>query len=172
MRPPRPSVRDCLVQMRMSCLASFVRLPSDLTPILGVPNCRLATRTHDVLMIRVIRQKNGMIRSIHATYKQRLRRRSDQRVNDQLSLGGGKLRNMCFQCHFLPEVREFIRDTKPRTTTTRGGRRARHPKTPLPHRPPGTPTAVVLLGGAPAGTRPLFLLLIIELWRPPHYEAK
>ena len=24
---------------------------------------------------------------------------------------------------FLPEVREFIRDTKPRTNTTRGGRR-------------------------------------------------
>ena len=41
-----------------------------------------------------------------------------------------------------PEVREFIRDTKPRTNTTRGGRRARHPETTLPHRPPGTPAAV------------------------------
>eukprot|EP00964_Phaeocystis_antarctica_P114793 scaffold78740_cov62-Phaeocystis_antarctica.AAC.4 len=32
----------------------------------------------------------------------------------------------------LPEVREFIRDAKPRTNTTRGGRGARHPKTTLP----------------------------------------
>ena len=28
----------------------------------------------------------------------------------------------------LPEVREFIRDATPITNTTRGGRRARHPK--------------------------------------------
>ena len=48
----------------------------------------------------------------------------------------------------LPEVREF-RDAKPRTNTTRGGRGARHPKTTLPHCPPGTPAAVVLLGGRP-----------------------
>ena len=55
----------------------------------------------------------------------------------------------------MPEVREFIRDTKPRTNTTRGGRRARHPKTTLPHRPPGPPAADRIVGGAPAGTRPL-----------------
>ena len=53
----------------------------------------------------------------------------------------------------LPEVREFIRDTKCRTNTTRGGRRARHPKTTLPHRPPGPPAADRIVGGAP------FLLL-------------
>ena len=47
------------------------------------------------------------------------------------------------------EVREFIRDTKPRTNTTRGGRRARHPKTALPHRPPGALAAIGLLGGRP-----------------------
>ena len=55
-------------------------------------------------------------------------------------------------CHivsFLPEVREFIRDTKPRTNTTRSGRRARHPKTTLPHRPPGALSAIGLLGGRP-----------------------
>eukprot|EP00964_Phaeocystis_antarctica_P066026 scaffold39874_cov66-Phaeocystis_antarctica.AAC.3 len=53
-------------------------------------------------------------------------------------------------------MRECIRDAKRRTNTTRGGRGARHPKTTLPHRLPGTPAAVVLLGGgAPAGTRPL-----------------
>jgi len=55
----------------------------------------------------------------------------------------------------LPEVREFTRDTKPRTNTTRGGRRARHPKTTLPHRPPGPPAADRIVGGAPAGTRAL-----------------
>ena len=35
------------------------------------------------------------------------------------------------------------------TNTTRGGRRARHPKTTLPHRPPGPLAAVGLLGGRP-----------------------
>ena len=45
---------------------------------------------------------------------------------------------VCRRGAFLPEVREFIRDTKPRTNTRRGGRRARHPKTTLPYRPPGT----------------------------------
>ena len=55
----------------------------------------------------------------------------------------------------LPEVREFIRDATPKTNTTRGGRRARHPKTTLPHRPPGPPAAGRIVGGAPAGTRPL-----------------
>ena len=41
------------------------------------------------------------------------------------------------------------------TNTTRGGRRARHPKTTLPHRPPGSLAAVGLCpGGAPAGARP------------------
>ena len=51
---------------------------------------------------------------------------------------------------FLPEVREFIRDTKPRTNTTQGGRRrARRAKTTLPHRPPGALAAIGLLGGRP-----------------------
>ena len=45
-------------------------------------------------------------------------------------------------------LREFTRP-KRRTNTTRGGRGARHPKTTLPHRPPGTPAAVVLFGGRP-----------------------
>ena len=41
------------------------------------------------------------------------------------------------RCCCLKRENLFIRDTKPRTNTTRGGRRARHPKTTLPHRPPG-----------------------------------
>ena len=66
-------------QIGVSCLASFVCLPSDLTPYSGCAELPIG----DVLMIRVIRQKNGT-RSIHATHTQRLRRRSpDQRDNDQ-----------------------------------------------------------------------------------------
>ena len=81
---------------------------------------------------------------------------------------------------FLPEVREFLflhvcsffeeiylvgtlsqksnkalyytRHTKPIINTTRGGRRARNPKTTLPHRPPGPLATAGLLhvgGGRP-----------------------
>eukprot|EP00964_Phaeocystis_antarctica_P062876 scaffold37713_cov104-Phaeocystis_antarctica.AAC.1 len=49
----------------------------------------------------------------------------------------------------LPEVRECIRDATPITNTTRGGRRARHPKTTLPHRPPGPLAADRIVGGRP-----------------------
>eukprot|EP00964_Phaeocystis_antarctica_P014861 scaffold8207_cov22-Phaeocystis_antarctica.AAC.1 len=35
------------------------------------------------------------------------------------------------------------------TNTTRGGRRARHPKTTLPHRPPGLLAADRIVGGSP-----------------------
>jgi hypothetical protein len=31
------------------------------------------------------------------------------------------------ECSFLPEVREFIKDTRPETNTTRGGRKAHRP---------------------------------------------
>ena len=46
-------------------------------------------------------------------------------------------------------MREFIKDTSLKTNTTRGGRGARHPKTTLPHHPPGAPAAIGLLGGRP-----------------------
>ena len=45
----------------MSCLASFVCLPSDLTPYSGCAELRIG----DVLMIRVIRQKNGTLHALH-----------------------------------------------------------------------------------------------------------
>ena len=61
-------------------------------------------------------------------------------------LRGKQARDLFF---FLAEVREFIRDKKPITNTTRGGRRARYPKTTLPHRPPGALAALSLLGGRP-----------------------
>jgi len=48
----------------------------------------------------------------------------------------------------LPEVREF--NTKPiLTNTTRGGRRARHPKTTLPHPSSRTASGDRLVGGRP-----------------------
>ena len=67
----------------MSCLASFVRLPSDLTPYSGCAELPIG----DVLMIRVIRQKNGT--TVHALYTLLTRKGSgdavspDQRDNDQ-----------------------------------------------------------------------------------------
>ena len=54
---------------------------------------------------------------------------------------------------FLPEVREFIKDTRPKTNTTRGGVGGRRTALLLrlglyTHRPPGPLAAVGLLGGA------------------------
>ena len=43
----------------------------------------------------------------------------------------------------------LLKDTKPIKNTTRSGRRARHPKTTLPHRPPGPLAAAGLSGGRP-----------------------
>ena len=45
-------------------------------------------------------------------------------------------------------------DPECKTRTTRGGRRARHPKTTLPHRPPGPSSCGRIVGGVPAGARP------------------
>jgi len=57
--------------------------------------------------------------------------------------------SICSGCPVLCSLPSLL------TNTTRGGRRARHPMTTLPHRPPGPLAAVGLLGGRPqAGARP------------------
>ena len=64
---------------------------------------------------------------------------------------------------FSMKWENLLQDTQPITHTTRGGRRACHPKTTLPHRPPGplaTVAACSLLGGRHGGRRSIFLFLL------------
>ena len=79
---PSPGAKGAVGQIGVSCLASFVRLPSDLTPYSGCAELRIG----DVLVIRVILQKNGTLHALHTLLTRKGSGDAvspDQRDNDQ-----------------------------------------------------------------------------------------
>ena len=77
----------------------------------------------------VLRAQERVLRKARLTikfsYKRKKKLQTQNKKKGEEGWEGENQLGYTARLRFLPEVREFIRDTKPRTNTTRGGRRAR-----------------------------------------------